>query len=43
MKINKKTAAWCGAGLMIVAALGYGWRKHKGAGDQKADWVEATR
>jgi multidrug efflux pump subunit AcrA (membrane-fusion protein) len=43
MRISRKKAGWCGAGLLIVGALALGWRKHKSGEDQKADWVEATK
>src|ERR1039457_4276358 len=43
MKINKKKAGWCAAGLLIAGMLAFGWKKHKSGEDKKTDWVEATR
>lgn len=43
MKLDKKKAAWGGAGVLVLAALVLGWRKHKASQETKPDWVEATK
>ena len=43
MKINKKKTAWIGAGLLVLGASAFAWKKHKSADDKKPDWVEAAK
>lgn len=43
MRINKKKARWFGAGLLILAAIVFGFRRHKGGESKKNDWIEAKQ